>query len=256
MNAVNKVYRTTNYSLFKRLEGNRDISLVRVNKIIKSIKKVGYVQSPIIVNENHEIIDGQARRSALESLGLPVDYIVVMGVGIDECIAMNINQSNWGMLDFVESYAELGNESYIYLLNLMKEYLSDIKMQAIVSSLTGLFAINKEQIKSGDFKTTMQEYNKARKILDYVRRFVPIISRLEGRTEQMYLALVFCFRLKDIDKDRLYKKMYSRQAELFPVANMEQALTLIESIYNHMNREKVYIVTEYKKELAKRKRAS
>ena len=61
-----KIYETTSYSQFKTMEGNRAVKDGRVNKIVESINKIGYVLSPILVNEKMEVIDGQGRLSALE----------------------------------------------------------------------------------------------------------------------------------------------------------------------------------------------
>lgn len=93
---ISKVCITDNYGMFKRLEGNRDIADSRCKKIIKSIQTNGYIHSPIIVNENMEVIDGQGRLKALETLGLPVEYIVFPGMSIKECIALNVYQTGWG----------------------------------------------------------------------------------------------------------------------------------------------------------------
>lgn len=50
---------TNNYEMFKILAGNRGVSPARVKKIKKSIEDVGYITSPILVNEKMEVIDGQ-----------------------------------------------------------------------------------------------------------------------------------------------------------------------------------------------------
>ena len=64
---------TTKYKIFKKLLANREVTQTRVNNIIDSIQRVGYVTSPIIVNEKMEIIDGQGRLEALQELNLPVE---------------------------------------------------------------------------------------------------------------------------------------------------------------------------------------
>ena len=43
------------------IQGNRITSVGRINKIKRSIMQVGYITSPILVNENMEIIDGQRK---------------------------------------------------------------------------------------------------------------------------------------------------------------------------------------------------
>ena len=102
----NTVYRTTDYDLFKRLEGNRAVLSNRVNKIIKSIKKNGYIMNPIIVNEKYEVIDGQGRLEALRVMNLPVDYIVIKGLGREQCIALNAYSTIWSMVDYISAYCE------------------------------------------------------------------------------------------------------------------------------------------------------
>ena len=82
---MKEILTTTDYSIFKTLEGNRAVKDHRVDKIVKSICNIGYVTSPILVNEKMEVIDGQGRLQALERLGMPVEYIIHEGVGIEEC---------------------------------------------------------------------------------------------------------------------------------------------------------------------------
>ena len=98
---MKQILETKDYSKFKVLDGNRAIRDRRVDAIVQSITEVGYVTSPILVNENMEVIDGQGRLAALERLNMPVEYIVQEGIGIEECRQMNIHQSNWTDYDYV-----------------------------------------------------------------------------------------------------------------------------------------------------------
>ena len=63
-----EIFRTNKYEIFKQLKGNREVSPKRISKIINSIKEVGYIINPIIVNEKMEVIDGQGRLEALRIL--------------------------------------------------------------------------------------------------------------------------------------------------------------------------------------------
>ena len=85
------VYTTTDYGIFKRLVGNRDIPESRISKIVESIQTIGWVHNPIIVNERMEVIDGQGRLTALQRLKMPVEYIVAEGAGNKECIYIILN---------------------------------------------------------------------------------------------------------------------------------------------------------------------
>lgn len=249
MEKSNIVYRTNKYSLFKRLEGNRKIPKSRINKIIASIQKVGYVQSPVVVNEKMEVVDGQGRIEALKELGLPVDYIIVKGIGIEECRAMNINQENWKLIDHIHSYAETGNESYIYLENLIKAY-GRLGITAINNAVTGLASTDGQKIKSERFVCTKEDYEKALKILDYEKRFIPIVKKMQGRADYIYIAIGFCYESKSVDNERLFEKLSEKYERFLPPANVEQALDEISKIYNERLRaEKVYLSTDYKREM-------
>ena len=118
------IHVTDNYSDFKCIDGNRSVRDDRVNKIVESINKVGYVLSPILVNEKMEVIDGQGRLAALERLKLPVHYMVQDGIGIKECQQMNIHQSNWTTYDFIQSYAMTGNDNYKRLQSIVDKFKS------------------------------------------------------------------------------------------------------------------------------------
>lgn len=246
---IGKIYRTEDYSIFRRLEGNRSVPSTRINKIIKSITSFGYILSPILVNEKFEVIDGQGRLEALKRLGLPVDYIIVHGAGIDECIAMNIYQTSWGMEDYIESNAEKGNASYMYLKQLLQRFKGQFNFRVIVSSLTGKDDSQNSKIKDGSFTCTINEYEYAVAVLNYLINFKPIIDKVGGRTECYYTALAFCYRDPEVDNDRLLRKMKQLCGNLNPIINIQQALDAIEAIYNNRSKDPVYILTNYRKYL-------
>ena len=245
---VNTVYRTNDYSKFKRLMGNRPVEEARVKKILKSIEKVGYVQSPILINEHGEVIDGQGRLEALERLGLPVDYIQVSGLSIEECIALNMYQQNWSMQNYIDSYADSGFGSYVFLQQLIKAY-KGVSLRVIYNALTGKAETDNPGIKRGTFQCDVEDYNSAVRILEYEQQFRPFLKRIRGCTDYYYIALRFCYEHPDVDNDRMLEKIAMLQAELIPASNVDQAFETLEKIYNTRARNKVYLATEYKKYL-------
>lgn len=252
MDKIGTIFRTSNYNIFKTLHGNRNVSNARVEKIIQSIDKVGYIMSPLIVNEKMEIIDGQGRYNALKKLGLPIDYIIVKGIGIEECRQMNINQSNWTVLEFIESYADEGNTSYKFLLNLYKQY-KRLGITVVYNALSGLSAIDSEKIKIGKFSCTEDDYNNAIKILEYEQKFIDIVKKIKGRADYIYIAIGFCYLHDDVDNDVLLKKFLERGENISSPSNIEQALDEISDIYNwRLRGGKVYLSTDYKKSMDKK----
>lgn len=242
----NKIYTTSNYGMFKRLLGNRDVTETRISKIVDSIRKNGYIESPIAINEKNEIIDGQGRLEALKRLKMPVDYYVVNGAGIDQCIALNRFHTSWTQLDYINSYAEEGNESYAYLKQLIKAY-PDMSMSCITTAVSGTCGFKTDTIKSGRFICTEKEYETAQEILDYEMRFKSIYEKLQGRVISYYVATDFCWRNKDVDNEKLYQKVTNRQADLIPTSTVNQACEQLEKIYNYGTRKKVYIASDYQK---------
>ena len=161
---------TLNYDQFKVLNGNRSIEPARIDNIIRSIRKVGYITNPIIVNEKMEVIDGQGRLEALRQLDLPVDYIIHRGAGIDECIAMNVYQKNWTSMDYIKSFADQGNKHYLTVIELMDEFI-DLPANTVVSACTNqLSEMNGRVIKGGRFEVK-KPLNEIRQFLSYLLRF-------------------------------------------------------------------------------------
>lgn len=96
---------TTDYKKFKSLVGNRDVNELNVKKLVASMSKK-QLASIAIVNENMEIIDGAHRKRACEELGLPFNYIIMPGYGIDEVHVLNSNMKNWTNEDFVRQFSD------------------------------------------------------------------------------------------------------------------------------------------------------
>jgi len=253
---VNTVYRTSRYELFKPLVGNRAVSDGRVAKIKESIATVGYVSSPIICNEKMEVIDGQGRLQALRELDLPVDYICVEGLTIRECIALNINQTNWRLIDYIESHASIGNNSYKRLLELVRRY-PDFSIRPIGFACTGILNCEKA-IKSGTFYLTQDCFDRASNDLDYAMKFVDILNNapnVDGALRSYYTVLIFTHHLPGVDDDRLYQSVRRNVNMLISAQTNVLAARVLDSIYNKGLRadNKVYIETEFKKYEARRK---
>lgn len=112
---------TTNYDLFSFIQGNREIDNRHVNKLIKSIKEQN-IPTPIVVNEKMEIVDGQHRFYALKALNMPINYIVIHGVGLEEVQRLNTNKKNWNNTDYAKSYSNLNNPHYAVYLAFRERY--------------------------------------------------------------------------------------------------------------------------------------
>lgn len=119
-----KIQSTQDYTLFKRISGNRTLSKPHVNRLLEAIKESPdtITYNPIIVNENMEVIDGQHRLKAIESLGLPVHYIKVNDIGLVTVQRLNSLSKSWSPMDYAKSFAENGVEEYKVYIDFKSEF--------------------------------------------------------------------------------------------------------------------------------------
>lgn len=228
------VYTTNDYSIFKRLPGNRDIPESRISKIVESIQSIGWVHNPIIVNEKMEVIDGQGRLTALQRLKMPVEYVVAPGAGNKECIYMNMNMVNWKLPDFVKSYAEQGNENYQRLLSLMERYANG-NLNIISTALYRISKAKLRDIKEGTLQLTEEQYKAAIPRLEYIK---PLLDKLDpkklpGSIIMLMQTLVYYYDYEEVDKERL---LYSVEKYIYnasPWVNNIDCEKEIENAYNY-----------------------
>lgn len=241
------VFVTKNYGQFSKLKGNRPTAASRVNKIIRSIQNVGYITNPIIVNEKFEIIDGQGRLEAMKKLNLPVEYIVEKGAGINECVAMNINQTNWTTLDYVKSYAEQGNKDYQVLMKFYEDYKPFVIMDALIVILGKRKNIDNttgKLAKNGTFKIK-ESLDEARRIADYLYSFKDFkIMEPGGKRKAVtgirafFSSLIFCAREPQIDENRLRDNLFKYVIEFPAFSGPATCLQALETVYNKRLNEK------------------
>lgn len=242
-----KVLQTSAYGMFKQLMGNRATDILRVKKLVKSISEVGQLQ-PIIVNENFEVIDGQARLAALEQLGLPVQYIIAKNYGHKECVAMNSSQTKWGAMAYIKSFADLGLNSYIYLQSLTREF--NFALNVITSAATSKVNVRPGVIgiKSGNYELSTEQYEEARELLRYCEAFRPAINTLKGRHEYYYMALIAIKRdMPEVDSERLLNAAVSHPELLRECTSIDGAMGYLEAAYNYHRQNKLYLQGMYRR---------
>lgn len=242
---IGEIYETQNYGIFKHASWNRDVPEMRVKKITKSIKRFGYKLSPIAVNENFEIIDGQGRLEALTRLGLPVHYYTMLGAGKDECIAFNQYNTPWSIGDYISSYANLGIEDYEFLQKLLNEY-RNIQQSVIIYAVTGKDNANKE-IKSGTFECTKENWLESDRLLQKCEKVRDYINKASGNTKMIYMALIFALKHCDVDEERMFTVITRDVGSIERVGTIQEALESLSEIYNRRFRkgEPIYLYPEY-----------
>lgn len=234
-------YITDEYSLFKKLEGNRIINLKNVNAIIKSVTSNGYKPTILIVNEKFEIIDGQHRLEAFKKLNLPIEYQIRTGLTLKDAIALNVANKTWTNLDYIESYASLDYKDYIDLLNLINSFKL-VSYETIIE-ISG--KTNKQHLLEGKFKIKDDLLNISKQ-LEFVENFKKLNLKINGRRTYLEVLLARISDSEFIDSDRLLE-----QAEKYgnivlnSVVNSDDGLIKLQELYNYRKRDVVRFVDKY-----------
>ena len=228
------VYTTRDYSIFKRLTGNRDIPESRISKIVDSIQKIGWVHNPIVVNEKMEVIDGQGRLTALQRLKMAVEYIIAPGAGTKECVYMNMNMVNWKLPDFIKSYAEQGNENFQRLLALINKYANG-NLDIISTAVYRVSKSKHKDIKEGTLQLTEEQYKAAIPRLEFIK---PLLEKLDekklpGSIVTLMQTLIYYFDYEEVDIDRLAYSVEKYIYNSVPWVLNTDCEREVENVYNY-----------------------
>lgn len=251
---IGVVYETSYLEQFKHLDNNREIKL-RAEKVKKSIEKHGWINQPILCNEKMEVVDGQARLQACKELGISISYIVIEGLGINECRVLNSINSNWNINDYIDSYAETSTD-YKYIKELVEKIereigknigMTHILRQALNTASQG------NLIKAGQAKLSADDYNAAVNNIEYIKQFKGILEQNGLLNSPMIGALYYASRKSPKSvKAELLKAFEKRCGNSKYIASnkMEDAFAIIDDIYNfnRVKQNRFYLTRVYEDE--------
>lgn len=205
---------TMNYEIFKTLTGNRDIDLPNVRSLVKSIRENGYIGTPILVSQNFEVLDGQHRLEALKQLGLPVPY-EIREMDLSQVQALNSASRKWSQIDYIRSYASMGFEEYILLLNyvdklgIANSYLICVLDERYTTptllgdsrSMGG--GHSSAILKAGKFVC----YNES--FITFYQQSLPKLTMItpDPKTGKLFIALAWCYRFVPVPPKELIDRM-------------------------------------------------
>ncbi len=237
MNEI-KVHTTKNYSLFKTLNGNRDVNELHLKRLKESMRK-NHLMTIIMVNERFEIIDGQHRFMASQELKLPINYIVSKSYGLKETQILNANMRDWTIADYVAGYCDLGYQDYEIYRDFIQQY--GFTNQVALYLLSGEFTDGTAEVsastkfKVGEFKVV--DLNVAKKMADKIMMIEPYYKGFLRRS--FVFALVGMLKKENFEFTEFLAKLKQQPTTLQDCTGVTQYKSLIEEIYNYRRREKV-----------------
>lgn len=241
---ISQVYETLDYDSFSMIEGNRVINPIHVRRLRESFKG-GYLFSPIAVNEKMQIIDGQNRFLAAMELGLPICFYVCEGYGLPHVQVLNSNASNWGKMDFLKSYSDLGLPEYLKMTEFMKQY-PDFGIKVCEMLLTGntggannraQFSVNGKSGRIRNFEEGLfevKDMDMAIKNAEKIMMVKPYFAHFNSYT--FACAMVQIFKNENYLHGEFINKLRQQPSALTPCGKAIQYRELIEEIYNYKRR--------------------
>ncbi len=230
---TNQVHTTTDYFLFKSIDGNRNKNLLHINRLKKSMSE-NYLFTIIVVNEKYEIIDGNHRFDVIKELNLPLNYIICEGYGLNEVHILNQNSAIWKTKDFLDGYCKLGYKQYIELKKFMEKH--NINIQIATHILSGYE--NGDTVKifnKGLFK--IKDISEAEDIMQKLHLIGPYFPQY--KTRWFVYAITRLLKKSEFEFIEFLQKLKTQPTALQICADVSQYITLIEEIYNYRRREKV-----------------
>ena len=233
-----QVHTTKDYSLFKILNGNRDVNHLHLSRLKESMKK-NHLTTIIMVNEKFEIIDGQHRFLISQELKLSINYIVSKNYGLAEVQILNANMKNWTIVDYVNGYCDLGYKDYEIYRKFINEY--GFTNQVALVLLSGGFICGNSEVsistkfKEGKFK--INDLNNSKKMADKIMMIEPYYKGYLRRS--FIFALIGMFKNENFEFTEFLAKLKQQPTTLQDCTNVSQYKSLIEEIYNYRRREKI-----------------
>jgi hypothetical protein len=236
MNAI-QVHTTKDYSLFRTLNGNRDVNQLHLTRLKESIKK-NHLTTIIMVNDKFEIIDGQHRYLISQELNLPINYIISKNYGLNEVQILNANMKNWATIDYVNGYCDLGYKDYIIYRDFVEEY--SLNNQVAILILSGeQFGGNDVSVTS-KFKEGLFKVNNINNSIKIVEKLQMIKPYYDGCMRRSFvIAMLGMFKNQNFEFTEFIAKLKQQPTTLQDCTNTTQYRSLIEEIYNYRRREKV-----------------
>lgn len=242
---MTNVLSTKDYTIFKRVKGNRVVQEKKVLALIESIQHKNLMQDrPILVDSDITVIDGQHRLEACKRLTLEVFYQITTTCSLEDIIKINSRQSSWSVGDYINYYSENGNPHYKLLLE------AHIKTGLSWNSLFKLLGAGGEskhlgkridcynRIKTGLFVSNKSLFIVSEKA-EYIGRTCYLIkthSNIKSEritSSKLRDALVELSNKEGFDEEHFLQRLEMLCGRIKPCATMEEYLQVFIVVYNH-----------------------
>ena len=254
---MNEVFTTNNYAMFRKLKGNRGVEPARLRMLVESIRQIGWISNPILVNERMEIIDGQGRFEALKKLGMPIEYrVVVVSDSLNACRVMNNRVIKWNTGNYVESYAETGTKDYQRVKQLMDYYNVSLDVitlaKGIKNGLSGNSGSDYKKMRDGKLEFSESDYIETARVLNIYKKYQKVFERFSGRTNNKDRVIMYIIHYGEkygtVNHDKMVECLEKCDPRNIYNTSFDRLLESVQNAYNFNKAKKnrLYFYEEYR----------
>lgn len=233
-----KLQHTTNYGLFIANDDQRKLDQNHAKRIAQSMVKVGYIPSkPVQCYKRGDklvIVDGHHRYEAAKAIGQPVYYVIESEESQHMIAAENFLVKKWDGNDFIRVYAKRGLTDYVELLGYSEK--SGLTLRFTASMLIG------NQAASGNAQQSLSKGEFKIKDRRQIESFIALRSKVTTK-EIMHPRFINawskCYFVSEFDASQFTHKCALYAGFITTCNNEDQALAMIEQIYNHKQSTKI-----------------
>jgi len=233
-----QVFQSNDYQKFSLLHGNRKVNPLHVKRLKQSFQRQ-YLISPILVNENYQIIDGQHRFTAAKEMALPINYFIISGYGLPEIQMLNTNTSNWTSKDYLKAFCDMGVTDYLEVKKFSDTY-PEFSIESVTNMLSqkvsrggttnydGMKGLTKT-FQEGNFRC--KDIEKAYQVADLVLEFKPFYKSYNRVS--FVNCLLSIFKNPKYQHERMLTKLRNPTNEkIADCVNITVYKELLQRIYN------------------------
>lgn len=233
------VYHTTDYKIFNRIRGNRELNKAKVKKIVHDIMAGENLlpDFPILCSESGarlDVHDGQHRLEAAIKTKKAIFYIIRKEqLSLNKMARFNSLQEKWKPRDFINCYIENGLKDYQRLQQFIDQYELPISiaLNLLYFGVTGNDAGVKDDVselfRRGEFK--VKHWKQAVEIIEECKKF----SAFSAWNSRPFIVTISKVLGADkCDFDELVDKFNKNPQMLTKHGNYKGYLTNLEGIYN------------------------
>ena len=239
---VSEVNETKQHDLFCFVKGNRGVNQSHVNKLIAKIKRKNLREIPIYVGPmnkdgKYPILDGQHRFEAYKTLDLPIRFIIVDYMTINDVPSMNSTKLSWGNKDYLQRYVDKDMPSYIYYKKFMETYTLDNKFSVVTTILNGVYKRERGlevDFVDGRFDISDTGKQNAEKIGVFLGNVFDVLGK-EVKNSFFIFALLHAISHKNFNKEHFVGKLKKRSKMFSGCVNTLQWYDVIKKVYKLRN---------------------